>query len=592
MINMKTRDFILLSSVIVLSTISCQKELEDVKSSEGKLSYMEFSTVTTKTVLDASHNVLWKSTDHIGVFSSGQIYDFSTSQSGEKVTFTGNVEPTDTYFAVYPYESSATIDGETITTVLPFNQIAVKDGFADGANVTVAKTSGTTLNFKNVAGLIQFEITRSDISSVTFQARNGQKAAGKVAISVSDTPTWSAPEGVSEITLAAFEGALEPGVYYMVVLPQTYDGFALTLTNMDGNTFTRTVDAAINIPRADGVNLQKIDENATFAAAEKVYEIDLSTVDFSASYIYEAKDESGNIVAIICKEFLKDANQQAVVVYGTKKGSSSMVMDSADPVGLVAKVLKTGTAGQYETYADVADSDLVHGGTYSFKSDVMKYTVSGSQAALDKVYATYDSDTETTSVSGNSNVTPLKSTISARTLTLSDRGDTKAYQLVKIGRQIWMRENLITTKYKDGTDIPKAAKAAELQKAAADMYVYVNSACLTYNGDAVLTGKLAPSGGWKVPTKTDATTMLEYGGKKSHTLNYASNDVTGFSSRYAGRVTSKWDNSLDPCYWCSNAKDADNKMQCYVLRTAGTAPTTSGQSYKYGFWVRFMRGLY
>ncbi len=588
---MKRHNIILLLTAVVLSAVSCQKEPDTNINEAKELTYMEFSSLTTKTLLDDSHKVHWKSSDHIGVFSNGNIYDFTTEHGGENTVFTGEIEVSDAYYAVYPYDASATISSNVITAMFPSEQIAVKGSFADGANITVAKASGTLLDFKNVAGLLQFEITRSDISSVTFTANNGQYPAGKVAVTVSDTPSWTAVEGSASVTLSASEGVLEPGVYYMAVLPQTYEGFTLTLTNNAGQTYAMTVEEPLEIHRASGKNLQKIDANAAFAEAN-IYEIDLSTVDFSASYIYEAKDESGRIVAIICKEFLKDANQQAIVVYGTKKSTSSMVMDSSNPVGLVAKVLKSGAAGQYENYTDVAESDLIHGGTYSFKSDIMKYTVAGDQAALGKVYSTYDSETDRTSISGSCNASTLKTTLSARTLTLSDRGDTKAYKLVKVGRQIWMAENVVTTKYNDGTDIPKAAKAAELQNATADMYAYVNSACLAYNGDVVLSGKLAPSGGWKIPTKTDATTMLEYGGKLSHTLNFASNNVTGFSSRYAGRVTSKWDNSMDPCYWCSNSKDNSNKMQCYVLRNDGTAPTTSGQSYKYGFWVRFMRGLY
>ena len=590
---MKTgKSLLLLATAMMFSMVSCQKEETPGIQPEKELIEMTFSSLTTKTTLDASHNVLWKSTDHIGVFSEGQIYDFTTQQEGTQATFTGQIVPTGTYYAVYPYDKNATIAGEVISTEIPAVQVAVKGGFADGANVTVAKTSGAILEFKNVCGLLQFEISRNDIASVTFEAAGGEKAAGAVNITVSDTPSWTAPSGSSSVTLSASAGTLEPGVYYLAVLPQTYNGFTLTFTNAEGQTATKTSEAVLEVKRADGLNLQVLDEGITFAAAAPVYEIDLSGLDFSASNIYEAKDVDKNVVAIICKEFLKTSNQLAVVVYGIKKGGGiPRVMDSGNPVGLVAKVLQQGETSQYQTYTAVEESALVHGGIYSFKSDVMAYTTAGSKAALNKVYATYDPEAVVSSISDSYAGTAQATVIEPRTLILSDRGDTKAYKLTKIGRQIWMMDNLLTTKLNDGTSIPKADKAADLQNAEADMYVAVNSATYAYNGAVVLTEKLAPSG-WKVPTKTDATTLLEYAGQLSYSLNASHNNVTGFSSQYAARVTTKYDNTLDPAYWCSNAKDSSNKMQCFVTRKDGTKPVTSGQSYKFGFWVRLMRGLY
>ena len=189
-------------------------------------------------------------------------------------------------------------------------------------------------------------------------------------------------------------------------------------------------------------------------------------MDFSESYIYEAKDPAGNIVAIICKEYLKASNQQAVVVYGTKQGSSSMVMDSSNPVGLVARVLKSAPAEDYVNYTDVPETDPVHGGTYSFKSDVMAYTAEGNAAALSTVYATYDSEAQVSVITSVADENASAATLSPRTITLSDRGDSKAYKLVKIGRQIWFAENVETLKYSDGTPLTAATDLYNTEGAA------------------------------------------------------------------------------------------------------------------------------
>lgn len=580
---------------IVLTFASCQKEpissANDEPVTVNGLVKKSFKAPLTKTTLDASHNVLWKATDRIGLFNGTDIYEFTTTDSGGSATFTGMIPDAASYYAIYPYQSTASCSAGVITATIPTEQTAVVGSFADGANVAVGVAESGTIGFKNVCGLIQLQITRDDIKSVKFEGLGGETVSGQVDITVSSTPSYDGASGSTFATLTAEGDALTAGVYYLAVLPQTYAGFKLTFTNTSGVTAEKSSVKNLTIARSNGINLGSVDSDISFISK---FSIDLSTLTFADSYIYEAKDGAGNIVAIICKEFLKAANQQAVVVYGTKYNAAGTlrVMDSTDPIGLVAKVLKSGDAGQYQTYTDVDASATVHGGIFSFNSGVMDYTTPGSKTAISTVYATLNWDTGIATISDSIDGETTAATLSPRTLVLSDRGEDKAYSLVKIGRQIWMAENLLTVKFNDGSDIEKAAKAAALASAEGAMYVYVNSACYAYNGDVVLSGKLAPSGGWKVPTKSDAQTLNAYAGNMSYSMNFSQNNVTGFSSRYKGRVTSKWDNTLDAAYWCSNALDASNKMQCYVIRDAGTAPATAAQSYKYGFWVRFMRGLY
>jgi uncharacterized protein (TIGR02145 family) len=90
------------------------------------------------------------------------------------------------------------------------------------------------------------------------------------------------------------------------------------------------------------------------------------------------------------------------------------------------------------------------------------------------------------------------------------------YRTVKIGRQVWMVDNLKTTKYNDGTIIPYSPDSAAWTNTIG--YCYYNNTTNPdsikkfgplYNGNVVLTGKLAPSG-WHVPAESEWQVLTNY----------------------------------------------------------------------------------
>ena len=85
------------------------------------------------------------------------------------------------------------------------------------------------------------------------------------------------------------------------------------------------------------------------------------------------------------------------------------------------------------------------------------------------------------------------------------------YPAVKIGNQIWMAENLKTTKYNDGTDISDILITESIEKTGTAAYgwytdnkdtAFAYNYNALYNFYAVNTGKLCPSG-WHVPTDSE-----------------------------------------------------------------------------------------
>jgi uncharacterized protein (TIGR02145 family) len=88
--------------------------------------------------------------------------------------------------------------------------------------------------------------------------------------------------------------------------------------------------------------------------------------------------------------------------------------------------------------------------------------------------------------------------------------DGNVYHTVTIGKQVWMVENLKTTKYNDGTDIPQLSSDSEpgmcwynQDPANKDKYGGL------YNFYVVRSGKLCPEG-WHVPSVDDWDTLFTY----------------------------------------------------------------------------------
>lgn len=98
------------------------------------------------------------------------------------------------------------------------------------------------------------------------------------------------------------------------------------------------------------------------------------------------------------------------------------------------------------------------------------------------------------------------------------------YKTVVIGTQEWMAENLRTTRFNDGVPIPYVPKPAvwrQLNNLGQPGYVWPDNDIgnkypygALYNGYAIVTGKLCPTG-WSVPTESDWNTLLTFLGSGS-----------------------------------------------------------------------------
>ncbi len=99
--------------------------------------------------------------------------------------------------------------------------------------------------------------------------------------------------------------------------------------------------------------------------------------------------------------------------------------------------------------------------------------------------------------------------------------DGNTYNVIVIGKQGWMKENLRVEHFNDGAVIPNITGATEWAALTSGAWCDYNNSTSNgtaygklYNGFAVETGKLCPEG-WRVPTSGDWTELRDFLGGRN-----------------------------------------------------------------------------
>ncbi|MBN2863849.1 MAG: fibrobacter succinogenes major paralogous domain-containing protein [Bacteroidales bacterium] len=198
---------------------------------------------------------------------------------------------------------------------------------------------------------------------------------------------------------------------------------------------------------------------------------------------------------------------------------------------------------------------------------------------------------------------------SALNIGVLDR-DGNSYKVVKIGDQIWMAENLRTTKFKDGTEIPLASDYKEWSNRLSPGYCwyfnkenYKNEYGALYNWYTVNTDKLCPSG-WHVPSTEEWMKMISYldedkaggelkekGTKFWMSPNTGATNAIGFTALPGGSrgtLGSFFDEGLRG-YWWSSTESDQNRAWYSALGYSSEKVTGSSDNKKGGLSVRCVK---
>lgn len=269
---MKQIKAILYLAVLTAMVSACSEdELADNTQPSGKVP-MEFyanTDASTRTILTTDNAVHWEANDTISLFDpTGANNQFSTTQSGPIVTFTGEATPAEgTYYALYPYDENAQIEGTTITTTLPAEQDAREGSFAHGLNPSIATADDTNnLYFKNVCALVKFTLDGSittTITKATLCGNNGEALAGTLTIDASqENPITNVDPEWAGIEIALKGNLIAGKTYYFVTAPATLSkGLTLSLYDDKGNVWKKegTQSATLTASRILNLGTMRLD---------------------------------------------------------------------------------------------------------------------------------------------------------------------------------------------------------------------------------------------------------------------------------------------------------------------------------------------
>lgn len=115
--------------------------------------------------------------------------------------------------------------------------------------------------------------------------------------------------------------------------------------------------------------------------------------------------------------------------------------------------------------------------------------------------------------------------------------DNNKYKITRLGNQVWMAENLKTTRLNDGTPIPNTGDPVDWTNLSSPGYSwYINDSLnnknrfgALYNWHTINTGKLCP-GGWHVPAGSEWEALVAFLGGK---------EIAGGKMWYPGSVPGK-----------------------------------------------------
>ena len=279
---MKTIFNTLFITAAAVFAFSCEKPANDnITPSEENLVELTLTVgADTKTQLGGENNtsIIWQENDKLIVFDGTAnrefvIKDFEPGKNS--AVFTGLALPAEKYYVVHSTAEGSepvfTLDeGDPyVTGILVANvQKAVKGSYdpAAFASVGIAEVkegeTDLSVQMRNTCSLVKVSLKSSDIKTIEISTPDENKyLTAKCKYIIREYPGIAAQSDRYLSAVLDSESAMEPGDYYIAILPRDLTNLTVTYTKADGSTASVTATGTFNFDRSSIVPLG-IDDSA------------------------------------------------------------------------------------------------------------------------------------------------------------------------------------------------------------------------------------------------------------------------------------------------------------------------------------------
>ena len=265
---------------MILASSCSQEEISQQQITNSSVTEFiaSFEQNDSRTYLEDGKYLRWTADDELSIFMgttlnrqfrfTGETGDNSGGfeEASSPGFVTGNNLDNPCHYAVYPYNKKTKISETGILTInLPSQQTYAANSFGLGDNTMVAVTSSLSdmnLAFKNACGYLKLKFYGNDVTvkSIVLQSNGGEKLSGTATLTAAygKHPSVSMSATASDmITLDCGETGVKIGstkeeaTEFWFVVPETSfsQGFTLTVTSTNGNSFVKTTSKNIAVER-------------------------------------------------------------------------------------------------------------------------------------------------------------------------------------------------------------------------------------------------------------------------------------------------------------------------------------------------------
>ena len=272
---MKMKKYIqsMMAFIAIVSFASCSEEDNTTLKNESAAKVMTFTATqegdeqSTRAAISTDNNkvIVWKSNDQISIFDGTKNNQFILKEGAgtKSATFQGVAASAETYTAVYPYQSEATLSGTSVENVtLKATQTATANSFDKDAALMMAQSDNTTLKFKNVVGYVKvkpnFDCKRIDL--IAFD--NSAVLAGTGTVSYNGVkPTLDLSNAEKKDYAITLTGEITANNYYYIAVPPVTlkTGWTIKFTASNGTVYSRKGTKDITFTRNKVTNLGEFD---------------------------------------------------------------------------------------------------------------------------------------------------------------------------------------------------------------------------------------------------------------------------------------------------------------------------------------------